>query len=398
MKIGIVLSKPPEYSETFFISKVKGLQAHGYSVVLYTQSTVPSRGQQGCYPFEVKLAPPIYKRNIVKQSIWFARVFFKLLLHIKPVLRFIQLEKQQGTTFGVILKRLYLNAHILTQQMDWLHFGFATMALGKEQVAESINAKMAVSLRGFDIAIYPVKHLNCFELLWKKVDKVHTISNDLYKLALNNGLSTSIPFQKITPAINTKLFSFNVKKEKSSSSPIKMMTIARLHWKKGLTYTLTALKLLKEQGVDFHYTIVGEGVEYEKLMYLRRQLGLEKEVTLIGKVAHHQIKELLTEHNYYIQYSISEGFCNAVLEAQAMGLLCIVSDAEGLSENVLHKKSGWVVEKRNPKKLTETLLEVSKMLDIEQNNIREFAMKRVKNEFNIEKQQEAFVNFYNLDT
>ncbi|MBK7870836.1 MAG: glycosyltransferase family 4 protein [Saprospiraceae bacterium] len=49
----------------------------------------------------------------------------------------------------------------------------------------------------------------------------------------------------------------------------------------------------------------------------------------------------------YLQYSIQEGFCNAVLEAQAMGLLCIVSDAEGLPENILHGQTGWVVPKGN---------------------------------------------------
>ena len=36
MKIGLVLSSPPGYSETFFRSKIKGLQANGYEVVLIT--------------------------------------------------------------------------------------------------------------------------------------------------------------------------------------------------------------------------------------------------------------------------------------------------------------------------------------------------------------------------
>ena len=54
-------------------------------------------------------------------------------------------------------------------------------------------------------------------------------------------------------------------------------------------------------------------------------------------------------HSIYLQYSIQEGFCNAVLEAQALGLLTIVSDAEGLPENVIHGETGWVVPKRKPK-------------------------------------------------
>ena len=39
MKIGIVLSSTPSYSETFFISKIKGLQKHGFEVVLFVNHT-----------------------------------------------------------------------------------------------------------------------------------------------------------------------------------------------------------------------------------------------------------------------------------------------------------------------------------------------------------------------
>ena len=77
--------------------------------------------------------------------------------------------------------------------------------------------------------------------------------------------------------------------------------------------------------------------------------------------------------DFYIQYSIQEGFCNAVLEAQAMGLLCIVSDADGLSENVLHNETGWVVPKRNPTLLAQKMIETIDLNDTEKSKIRENA-------------------------
>ena len=39
MRIGIVLSSPPGYSETFFRSKIKGLQEKGHQVLLVTAAT-----------------------------------------------------------------------------------------------------------------------------------------------------------------------------------------------------------------------------------------------------------------------------------------------------------------------------------------------------------------------
>ena len=38
MKIGLVLSRTPAYSETFFISKIEGLQKNGFEVVLFVNS------------------------------------------------------------------------------------------------------------------------------------------------------------------------------------------------------------------------------------------------------------------------------------------------------------------------------------------------------------------------
>ena len=46
MKIGLLLSSPPGYSETFFTSKIKGLQAQGHSVLLITAAT--SQQFTGC--------------------------------------------------------------------------------------------------------------------------------------------------------------------------------------------------------------------------------------------------------------------------------------------------------------------------------------------------------------
>ena len=64
---------------------------------------------------------------------------------------------------------------------------------------------------------------------------------------------------------------------------------------------------------------------------------------------HDDIVKFYKKADIYIQYSIEEGFCNAVLEAQSMGVLTIVSDASGLIENVVDGKTGWVVPKRRTK-------------------------------------------------
>ena len=129
-------------------------------------------------------------------------------------------------------------------------------------------------------------------------------------------------------------------------------------------------------------------------MYSIYQLGLTKNVMLTGQISPVEVKNEMEWADIYIQPSIQEGFCNAVLEAQAMGLLCIVTDADGLSENVLDGKTGWVVPKRSPEELSKKIINILTMDDDRLNQIRKYAAKRVINEFNLEFQSQLFRDFY----
>jgi colanic acid/amylovoran biosynthesis glycosyltransferase len=104
----------------------------------------------------------------------------------------------------------------------------------------------------------------------------------------------------------------------------------------------------------------------------------------------------MAESDIYLQPSIQEGFCNAVLEAQASALLCVVTDAEGLPENVLNEITGWVVPKRNPKAIAEKIIEVINKNPLELLKIQQKAVERLKNEFNLQKQNLEFIKFYNI--
>ncbi len=125
---------------------------------------------------------------------------------------------------------------------------------------------------------------------------------------------------------------------------------------------------------------------------------IREHVRFAGKVAHDQIKSYYEQADLYLQYSISEGFCNAVLEAQAMGLLCIVSDADGLPENVLHGETGWVVPKRKPELLAQCIREALHTSTERLLEIRQAAQRRVREEFNLEKQRREFWAFYQADS
>ena len=386
MKIGIVLAKPPAYSETFFISKIKGLQQQGYEVVLFVNKKDASFDL--C---EVLVQQKMALKHLLTLSL---NLFVLMLFRSSTLFHFIIEEKKDGTSFKEIIKKVIISLHILQEKnIDWLHFGFATQAIGRENIAKAIGAKMAVSLRGFDIDVYPLKHKDCYSFLWKSVDKVHSISNYLLNKANILGLDKNTPAQIITPAIDSLRTNKSISKINNSEN-LKICTIGRLHWIKNYTDILKSLKILKDKEIQFKYHIIGEGVLLEALQYEVYEYGLNDSVIFEGKLSHQETIQKLYDSDVYIQYSYSEGFCNAALEAQSKGVLSIVSDGGAFSENVINGETGWVIQKNSPKLLAEKIVEVINLPDSNKEKIRKQAIERIKKEFNIEKQQKEFIDFY----
>ena len=385
LNIGLVLPALPGYSETFFYNKIKGLIENGFRVSLFVARKVDSEA--------IRLSVPIHYQVNINNKLYLLFSFITTcVMHPLICIRLFKLEMDSHGDWRRSLKNLIINIHIIGKPLDWLHFGFATTALARENLALAMGIKVAISFRGFDIGLYPHQHSGCYDILWEKVDKVHTISDDLYQKAVDLGLDPKIPYKKITPAINIEFFKPNI--DKDLLDPLRILTVGRLTWKKGYEYALKALVLLKDAQINFEYHIVGEGHYREAIKYSIYQLGLIKNVILTGQNSPVEVKNEMEWADIYIQPSIQEGFCNAVLEAQAMGLLCIVTDADGLSENVLDGETGWVVPKRSPEELSSKIINILSMDDDRLNQIRKYAVKRVINEFNLERQSQLFREFY----
>jgi glycosyltransferase involved in cell wall biosynthesis len=388
-RIGLVLLSVPGYSETFFRSKIKGLQANGFEVVLFV--LYPPKGTESL-PCDVFVSPNFNGRFLSKSL-----SVFKALLQILFVSPFrsktlFQLDRSDGKSWNASFKNLVFNQFIISKQLDWLHFGFGTVAVGKENLANTMTAKMAVSFRGFDLYLSPLKRSNYYNLLFKKAVKYHVLSQEMKADLIAKGVGGT-QIHVITPAIDTSHFKAGHSRT-TSSSRLRILTVARLHWKKGLEYSLEAMAVLKRLGISFEYTIIGTGDELERLLFAAHQLGISEEVRFLGQQTPKAVKDYMIASDVYVQYSIQEGFCNAVLEAQAMGLLCVVSDAEGLAENVMDGITGFVIPKRNPEVLARTIEKLLYLPSHQKIDLKKTAIERVKKDFNVSKQQKEFIDFY----
>ena len=386
IRIGIVLPSVPIYSETFFRSKISALLRNGFEVILFVKN--PNGANNFICP--VKVHPKV-SANAFIRPLQTVLLFAKLLLRApKPSFRMLQITRKQNYTLFQAIRAAVIGSAILPERLDWLHFGFAATAIEREYVGKAIGARVAVSFRGFDINQTPLMDGNLYKKFWPNVDKAHSISKYLLIKARELGLSEKTPFSIITPAIDIQRFS----PKPHQREPNSILLVSRLHWIKGIEQVLEAAAMLKAEGIALHLAIAGEGEELERLLFARYQLGLMEEVSFLGRKSSDEIIELMQCHDVFIQYSHQEGFCNAALEAQASGMLCVVSDADGLIENVLHAQTGWVVPKRNPKALAKKLQEVFILSDTEKDTIRNQARNRIVKCFDLKNQEKEFVHFY----
>ncbi len=388
MRIGLVLPAIPAYSETFFRSKISGLIANGHEVVIFVNGKTTESQYCGA---RVVCSFSTQGNRMLLLLRAKVTLFVLLVSHTKTVFRFIKSERKEHTSWLRLISCLLQNATLLSERLDWLHFGFGTMALGRENVADAIGAKMAVSFRGFDYYVYPIKNSGCYTKLWSKTVRYHVLSESMKLGLISYGVPDSSIFI-IPPAIDTAFFSPHPAFQPNKS--LQILTIGRLHWIKGLDYTLEALALLHQKGVAFHYTIIGTGPEEERLRFTAHQLEITPFVTFVGKQSSEYIKKQLEQTDVYVQYSIQEGFGNAVLEAQAMGVYCMVSDAEGLQENVMQGVTGSVVPKRNPEALADGITLFLDLDATEKIKRSEQAIARVKRDYSVDKQELKFKAFY----
>lgn len=386
MIIGLILNSAPGYSETFFRSKIRLLEENGVNVIVFAN-------QSDAEEIEYQLVSGFnWSGNGLTKIGNLLISVFRLILSPLRALKLFQLNKKDGFSLKKNCLSLLTSAHILRHKPDWLHFGFATAALGRENLGRALSARVSASIRGYDMAVYPQKNADCYRLLWERIDKLHHLSDDLYALAIKENLSEKIAHQKITPAIDVSLFKGRV--FQGFSEKLKLVTVGRLHWIKGFDYVLESLSLLVKNGVEFEYTVIGDGKDYERLIFACHQLGLENKVRFVGKKTPAEITETLRDSDIYLQYSIHEGFCNALLEAQAIGLLCIGSDGGAIPENIVHNQTGWIVPRRNPQSLAKQILEILSLPEDKLSQLSAAATIRIKSEFNHTKQKKELLNFY----
>jgi glycosyltransferase involved in cell wall biosynthesis len=126
---------------------------------------------------------------------------------------------------------------------------------------------------------------------------------------------------------------------------ILMLFLGRLDFRgKGLDLLLAAFRKLLDSGVKAHLILAGpdeRGGESEARK-LTRELSLERDVTWIGMITGQKKLALLSDVDFMVLPSRSEGLSITLLEALYLGIPILVTDQVGMHERVASLQAGLV--------------------------------------------------------
>ncbi len=147
--------------------------------------------------------------------------------------------------------------------------------------------------------------------------------------------------------------------------PYKILTVARMTEKKGLDIVYQALAILRDKGLKFQHTLIGEGADNERIIRLIKTLGLESVTTLAGTLPHEAVIDYYAGADLFVlgckiaANGDRDGIPNVMAESMAMNVPVVAPKVSGIPEFLEDGVTGKMVAPDDPSALAmamETLL------------------------------------------
>ncbi len=122
-----------------------------------------------------------------------------------------------------------------------------------------------------------------------------------------------------------------------------VVTAARLTPWKGVAGVLTAVKMLRDQGIDAMLVIAGDGPERAALEAQTVALGLVSQTHFLGAVSKAELGDLLRAADAFVLNTAYEGLSHQLLEVMAAQVPIVTTDIGGNRELVRNGVDGILV-------------------------------------------------------
>lgn len=177
------------------------------------------------------------------------------------------------------------------------------------------------------------------KLKWaeKLANVIFTASKESFRLpskkmiVTGHGIETDIfkPNSKLDSDSRLRMGTFD---EKTRNSKLSLLSVGRIAPVKNYAILIDAAKTLKDGGIDFQITMVGEAPleedkKYEESLKSKvKSLGLENNFNFVGKVNHKDLSKYYQNNDIFIHLSKTGSLDKTILEAMACGMKVLSSN------------------------------------------------------------------------
>ena len=124
---------------------------------------------------------------------------------------------------------------------------------------------------------------------------------------------------------------------------------------KGLDLMLQGFHLFLEKGGKGKLELIGDGTDRPTLEKMAADLGITHQVTFHGALFNLKKIQTLCRFDTFLHTSRMEGFPMSVLEATALGIPCITSEATNFNDYIRENKAGIPIVENTPLGIAEAM-------------------------------------------
>ncbi|MEE6468377.1 hypothetical protein FKM82_008268 [Ascaphus truei] len=234
------------------------------------------------------------------------------LLHSLPLLRYIFVRERvtiihSHSSFSAMAHDALFHAKTMG-----LHSVFTDHSLfGFADVSSVLTNKLLT------VSLCDTNHIICVSYTSKE--------NTVLRAALDPEIVSVIP-----NAVDPTDFTPDLHKEKGSR--ITIVVVSRLVYRKGIDLLGGIIPEMCKKYPDLHFLIGGEGPKRIILEEVREKYELHDRVRLLGALEHQQVRNVLVEGDIFLNTSLTEAFCMAIVEAASCGLQVVSTRVGGIPE------------------------------------------------------------------
>lgn len=389
MKVLYIVSLFPCWSETFIVREIREVLAHGVDIrILSLKAPQEELVQEDARELLPRVIYPPGGWELMRSAVSGIRRDFRhnlgfILLVFRELWRSpISLAK----TLVVWLRTLGTADAVRAWRPDRIHAHWATYpASSAMHLSRLVGVPFSFTAHAHDIFVEQ-------QLLGPKLETaefVATISEFNRRLLAQTAVPA--PASRIR-IVHCGIDVNNFPYVEGRPDPAAILAVGRLDEIKGFPVLIQACKLLRDQGVRYRCTIIGDGELRVVLENAIQLYQLHDNVQLLGARPQAEVRRYLYSAGMFVLPSVvasngnMDGIPVALMEAMAAGTPVISTLVSGIPELVEHRRSGFLVPPKDPVRLAGAIQELISLATPARLDITRAARSAIEDQFSVQRE------------